>query len=119
MLRAQRYARALSMIMMDLDHFKNVNDTMGHLAGDLVLTHVAAVCKGLLRASDIFGRYGGEEFAVFLPETSPSGRSLSPVACVIPLPRNRPRPAEKKSPSPRVSVSPASITPGPATVSNP
>ncbi|MDD5712405.1 MAG: histidine kinase N-terminal 7TM domain-containing protein [Smithellaceae bacterium] len=68
--RAERYRRALSLVIMDIDHFKKVNDTFGHLAGDEVLQTVAGICKGMLRTSDIMGRYGGEEFAFILPETS-------------------------------------------------
>ncbi len=67
--RANRYHRALSLIMLDIDYFKLYNDTHGHLQGDRVLTNVAHVIKELSRASDIVARYGGEEFALILPET--------------------------------------------------
>ena len=66
--RAQRYQRALSLIMFDLDHFKSVNDTYGHLAGDYVLKHLAGVIKNRIRREDVLARYGGEEFAIILPE---------------------------------------------------
>ncbi len=66
-----RYGRAASLIIMDLDHFKRVNDHYGHLAGDEVLRRTAALLQGILRDSDVFGRYGGEEFVFFLPETEP------------------------------------------------
>ncbi len=66
--RAQRYQRELSLIMFDLDHFKWVNDTYGHLAGDYVLKHLASVIKNRIRREDVFARYGGEEFAIILPE---------------------------------------------------
>lgn len=69
--RAKRYQLPVSIIIMDIDHFKWVNDTYGHKAGDLALQTVAGVCKEALRANDLFGRYGGEEFVVFLPVTSP------------------------------------------------
>jgi diguanylate cyclase (GGDEF)-like protein len=59
----------ISVIMFDIDHFKNVNDTFGHDAGDVVLTHVARVAKECLRDSDIIGRYGGEEFIICMPDT--------------------------------------------------
>jgi diguanylate cyclase (GGDEF)-like protein len=68
--RAQRYERALSVLMLDIDHFKRINDTYGHQVGDVVIQEIAAVLKGTLRETDFIGRYGGEEFAVILPETS-------------------------------------------------
>ncbi|MCS6798637.1 MAG: diguanylate cyclase [Myxococcota bacterium] len=71
--RARRYERPLSLLMFDLDHFKRINDTYGHLAGDYVLKELAAVVRARLRPDDVFGRYGGEEFAVILPETPLSG----------------------------------------------
>ncbi len=66
--RAQRYRRDLSLILFDIDHFKNVNDTFGHLAGDSVLKQLANVIKGRIRREDVLARYGGEEFAIILPE---------------------------------------------------
>lgn len=67
--RARRYGRPLSVIMFDLDHFKNVNDTYGHATGDLVLEKTAAICRKILRTNDIVGRYGGEEIVMVLVET--------------------------------------------------
>jgi diguanylate cyclase len=67
--RASRYARALSVLVVDIDHFKVVNDTYGHAAGDMLLTAVARAMSATLRAVDTLGRIGGEEFAVVLPET--------------------------------------------------
>lgn len=62
--------RSLSFIMFDIDHFKMVNDTYGHDAGDLVLKHVVNLSKNCLREKDILGRYGGEEFIICLPNTT-------------------------------------------------
>jgi diguanylate cyclase (GGDEF)-like protein len=67
--RARRYQNDLALIMFDLDHFKLLNDTYGHLGGDLVLIETAKVISSLLRLGDLFGRYGGEEFAIILPNT--------------------------------------------------
>jgi diguanylate cyclase (GGDEF)-like protein len=66
--RAHRYRRELSMIMFDIDHFKKINDTYGHLAGDYVLKQLASVVKSRIRREDTMSRYGGEEFAIVLPE---------------------------------------------------
>jgi diguanylate cyclase (GGDEF)-like protein len=66
---ALRHKHDLSCIMLDLDHFKAVNDEHGHPVGDLVLAEAAAVCREELRISDSFGRVGGEEFAILLPHT--------------------------------------------------
>ena len=68
--RSVRTRTSVAVAMVDIDHFKNVNDTYGHLAGDAVLTAIAAATKSLLREYDIVGRVGGEEFAVVLPHTS-------------------------------------------------
>ncbi|WP_448566999.1 diguanylate cyclase [Thalassotalea ganghwensis] len=71
--RARRYQHSLALIMFDLDHFKLLNDTFGHQCGDKVLIKVASDISDLLRSCDLFGRYGGEEFAVILPETDLQG----------------------------------------------
>jgi len=68
--RCRRTGAAMSMLLFDLDHFKSVNDTHGHLAGDAALKQVALLLKSALRAYDILGRIGGEEFAIFLSNTS-------------------------------------------------
>lgn len=67
--RCRRYGQALSLLMLDLDHFKRINDNFGHAAGDEVLKAVAATCRSSLRASDPFGRLGGEEFVALLLNT--------------------------------------------------
>lgn len=66
--RAKRFQRPLAVLMLDLDHFKTINDTFGHPFGDLVLSTCAAAWKTALRDNDILGRMGGEEFCVILPE---------------------------------------------------
>ncbi|HEX9647208.1 MAG TPA: diguanylate cyclase [Alphaproteobacteria bacterium] len=71
--RARRYGRVCTLLMLDIDHFKVVNDRYGHAAGDEALRRFTAACKEILRENDIFGRIGGEEFAVILPETKLSG----------------------------------------------
>jgi len=70
--RAQRFARPFSILFMDIDHFKVVNDTYGHAVGDQVLRFLAEYCQKNLREVDVFGKYGGEEFVVLLPETDTS-----------------------------------------------
>lgn len=69
-LRSNRYSRPFSLLMLDLDRFKEVNDRYGHLWGDEVLKHAAAATQTVLRITDLLGRYGGEEFVVLMPETS-------------------------------------------------
>lgn len=67
--RAKRYGEALSFLLLDIDHFKSINDTYGHLAGDEVLSTVSRRVNNLLRASDTMGRYGGEEFGIICCNT--------------------------------------------------
>lgn len=69
-LRFRRYHRQLSILVLDADHFKNINDMYGHYVGDLVLRNVSLVTLEQKRAQDTFGRLGGEEFALLLPETN-------------------------------------------------
>lgn len=76
--RVQRNARAMSVILCDIDHFKKINDQRGHEAGDVILQHVAGLLAGRIRAQDIVARWGGEEFLLLLPETELDGaRSLA------------------------------------------
>jgi diguanylate cyclase (GGDEF)-like protein len=74
--RAARHGRPLTMLICDIDHFKNVNDEFGHLAGDHVIKEVAQLCKSRIRPDDVIARYGGEEFAMILPETDVAGGRL-------------------------------------------
>jgi diguanylate cyclase (GGDEF)-like protein len=71
--RAQRADHAISCIVLDVDHFKSVNDTYGHAAGDHVLRTIAAVCRKEMRSHDTLCRFGGEEFVLMLPETDETG----------------------------------------------
>ena len=70
---AQRTGTAVPVLVMDLDHFKNINDTWGHRAGDDVLRHFVMLAHRCLRKEDVMGRLGGEEFAIFLPNASAAG----------------------------------------------
>jgi diguanylate cyclase (GGDEF)-like protein len=71
--RCARYARPLALLLFDIDHFKQVNDQMGHLAGDFTLRELAHRVRRSIRKEELFARYGGEEFAVVLPETTREG----------------------------------------------
>jgi diguanylate cyclase (GGDEF)-like protein len=71
--RAVRYQSPLAVLMLDLDHFKQLNDAHGHLVGDAALAAVAAAIRSTVRQADVAGRYGGEEFLVIAPHTGPEG----------------------------------------------
>jgi diguanylate cyclase (GGDEF)-like protein len=75
--RASRHGRALSLAVFDLDHFKQVNDTFGHLAGDAVLAAVALRLAAVARTGELVARIGGEEFAWLMPETTQDGACLA------------------------------------------
>jgi diguanylate cyclase (GGDEF)-like protein len=70
--RAQRFTRPLSVMLIDIDHFKNINDTYGHDAGDKMIREMGQLIAQHVRTSDVVSRHGGEEFAILLPETSPA-----------------------------------------------
>jgi diguanylate cyclase (GGDEF)-like protein len=74
--RHKRANSPLSLLILDVDHFKNYNDTMGHPAGDQVLRHLAHVLMETVRENDIVARYGGEEFAVILPSVGHEGATI-------------------------------------------
>jgi diguanylate cyclase (GGDEF)-like protein len=71
--RAKRYKRSFSLLVFDIDHFKQINDQFGHLAGDAILRQLGAVLKGRLRVNDVLARIGGEEFALITPEVGIDG----------------------------------------------
>jgi two-component system cell cycle response regulator len=71
--RSERHQRPLSVVMIDIDHFKALNDRLGHLAGDATLRELAACVRTQVRKVDLFARYGGEEFVLVLPETQRDG----------------------------------------------
>ena len=75
-LRSQRYRHELSVVMLDIDHFKAVNDTHGHFVGDQVLIAMSRATENLLRNTDILGRWGGEEFVILMPETPLAGAAI-------------------------------------------
>ena len=68
--RSRRYGLEMSLVMMDVDHFKRINDTLGHARGDAALCHLVQLCAQIVRKQDLLGRLGGEEFALLLPQTS-------------------------------------------------
>jgi len=82
--RARRYQKPLSCIMLDIDHFKQINDTFGHLAGDQTLQRLAATISRATREVDICARYGGDEFVILLPETPHAGA----MQCALNLRKN-------------------------------
>ena len=75
---ARRHGEPICFLMLDLDHFKRVNDTHGHIVGDQVLMHVARTFRKVIRHSDLLGRYGGEEFGIILRRCPPAnGRMIA------------------------------------------
>lgn len=86
--RTARYARPCSFLLIDVDHFKSVNDRYGHAAGDAALKHLAKVVAAHLREQDLLGRYGGEEFGVVLPETDRRGANVVAERLRVAIARN-------------------------------
>jgi diguanylate cyclase (GGDEF)-like protein len=74
--RARRYNHNLSLLVIDIDHFKTLNDKYGHQAGDAVLVEMARAFRRMTRATDVTARYGGEEFCIILPETPLEGAQI-------------------------------------------
>jgi PleD family two-component response regulator len=82
---ADRQTAPLSLLLVDVDHFKRINDTFGHLAGDRVLKSIATALRDIVREHDVVARFGGEEFALLLPDTALEEAIV--VAESLPLPR--------------------------------
>jgi diguanylate cyclase (GGDEF)-like protein len=74
--QVRRFNRAIALVLIDLDDFKRINDTFGHPTGDSVLSGIAGIFQGSTRAVDIVCRYGGEEFAILMPETDSTGSEM-------------------------------------------
>ena len=89
LIRAKREEGRVALIMIDLDHFKQVNDTAGHAAGDLVLMEIATLLKRHIRGSDIACRYGGEEFTLVLPNATPESAHRKAEAICSAIRENR------------------------------
>jgi len=79
--RAKRYGGELSCVMLDLDHFKDINDRYGHDVGDRVIVTAADAFRGILRTADVIARWGGEEFALLLPHTNLTGAQAVAERC--------------------------------------
>lgn len=90
---ADRHQQALALLVLDVDHFKNINDAFGHVAGDNVLMEISARCQRALRSTDLLARWGGEEFIMLLPNTSlPQARQLAERVreCIVATPHVMP-----------------------------
>lgn len=109
--RARRYQRPLACLMIDVNNFKQVNDRLGHPTGDLILKHVAEELKTLLRQTDVLARFGGDEFIVALPETTPD-QAANVADKLRQIRVAPPKGAERSIPSVSVSVGLGRIEPG-------
>tara|TARA_R110002096_G_scaffold209791_4_gene396978 strand:- start:6855 stop:7721 length:867 start_codon:yes stop_codon:yes gene_type:complete len=87
--RFRRYGEALSLILIDADYFKRVNDTLGHCAGDAALRHIAKICVQSVRETDVVGRFGGEEFIIVMPHTNADAARLVAERIRCSVSRNR------------------------------
>jgi diguanylate cyclase (GGDEF)-like protein len=105
--RARRYRRPLSFLMIDIDHFKSINDTFGHHAGDAVIVHLAEMASSCKRDADVLARVGGEEFALLLPETDLQQATLVAERLRMELSQTKPPVADA---APTVSVGVATAT---------
>lgn len=110
MARARRYLHGMAVAFVDLDHFKSINDTHGHAAGDIVLREVARTLARSLRSTDIVARYGGEEFVVLMPEVRPEGALAVGIRMRMALQRKRIK-VEKQELQATASIGIASVTP--------
>ncbi|HEY4099730.1 MAG TPA: diguanylate cyclase [Gemmatimonadales bacterium] len=106
---ATRHREPLCFLMLDIDHFKRVNDTHGHLTGDQVLVHVANVFRKLIRQSDLLGRYGGEEFGIILRRCPPSNAHAIADKLRLALASTPAKLANGIEVSPRVSIGIATV----------
>ncbi|WP_192875749.1 sensor domain-containing diguanylate cyclase [Marinobacter maroccanus] len=113
--RAQRHGHPLSLLMLDIDHFKRVNDELGHLVGDDCLTEVAALCAAeVQRSGDLLARYGGEEFSILLPATPEEGAVRVAERVRQAVARSPVHSGERVAPvSLTISVGVACLVPGP------
>jgi two-component system cell cycle response regulator len=107
--RSSRYDRPLSLVMLDIDRFRAINEELGHLGGDFTLREISARIKGNIRKEELFARYGGEEFAVVLPETHREGATLL-AERLIRVVNQRPFEYEQKQYSVTVSAGVATTT---------
>jgi len=99
LLQVKRYHDRLSIVMLDLDDFKHVNDTLGHRAGDHVLADIADLLRRSVRQTDFCGRYGGEEFLIILPQTDVAGAAILAErirAAIVGTPMHDPQTSEFK-----------------------
>ncbi len=102
--RANRFNRHVSLLMVDIDHFKKFNDTLGHLAGDKLLQEISEILRASCREVDLVARYGGEEFAIILPETFKE-KAYSSAERIRKLTASHPCHYKKGEPSQRITIS--------------
>jgi len=93
---SRRHEQSLSLLVVDVDHFKAFNDRLGHRSGDVVLAHTARVLEGALRAEDAIGRWGGEEFLIVLPGTDEEGAVQATERLRVALAADQPREAAER-----------------------